>query len=229
MKLPKRLLLALSAALLTACGGGGGDAGVAATVTSFPLLAGYKALTAAGATNNYAVTGSCSGSATITDSAAVAAVFEGVSGYSTTSTATVNLTNCTPASNSSTNTSYYDTNYTPLGSSTPGSEYAKVVTVPPPLPASVKVGDTGVYATFTVYTDSTKTTVTGSRVFSYAVEPGMSNTAIVNVIAKDYDTANQLLFTQQSRYRMAADGTLTSTSIDAQSSTSTLHLLLTKV
>ena len=141
MKLPVRLLLTLSTTLLAACGGGGGDAGVAPTVTNFPLLAGYKVLTAAGATNNYTVTGSCSGTATIADSAAVAAAFEGINGYSTTSNATINVPNCTPASNSSTSTSYYDTNYTPLGSSTPGSEYAKVVAAPPSLPASVKVGD----------------------------------------------------------------------------------------
>lgn len=232
MRLTKLLLLTLSTVALVACGGGGGGGGdsAAPAVTSFPLLAGYKALTAAGGTNNYAVTGSCSGSATIADGVAVAASFEGVNGYSTTSTATVNVTNCTPASNSSSNTTYYDANYTPLGSSTPGSEYAKVVTVPPPLPASVKVGDAGAYATLTVYADGTKATVTGSRTFSFAVEADTPSTAIVNLIAKDYDTSNTLLFTQQSRYRIAADGKLTSTTIDLQySTTSTFHLLLTKV
>lgn len=72
--------------------------------------------------------------------------------------------------------------------------------------------------------------MTGSRVFSYVVEADTLSTAIVNVIAKDYDTSNQLILTQQSRYRIAADGKLTSTSIDAQySTTSTSHFVLTKI
>jgi hypothetical protein len=224
------LLLSLSASLLAACGGGGSDAGApTAPVTTFPLLAGYTALTAAGGTNNYAITGSCNGSATVADSAAVASTFEGVTGYSTTTTATINLTNCTPAASTSSGTTYYDGNYAPLGTLDSGGEYGKVLSVPPPLPASVKVGDASVYATVTTYTDSTKTTVTGSRVLSYVIEADTSSTAIVNVISKDYDTANTLFFTQQSRYRMAADGKLTSTTIDAQYNSSGAHLLFTKV
>jgi hypothetical protein len=228
----QRLLLSVSATVtLVACGGGGSDAGAPVPVTtSFPLQAGYKALTAAGASNNYAVRGTCSGTATVTDSAPIAASFEGVSGYSATSTLTVNLTNCTPASSSATGTTYYGAEYVLLGTSDASGEYGKVVTVPPPLPASVQVGDAGPYASLTVYADSTKATVTGTRLFSYVVEADTASTAIVNLIAKDYDTANNLLFTQQSRYRIAADGRLTSISIDAQASTTgTVHLLFTKV
>jgi hypothetical protein len=228
----QQLLLSLSTTIiLVACGGGGSDAGAPVTVTTnFPLLAGYKALTAAGATNNYAVSGTCNGSATVVDSPAIPASFEGVSGYSSTSTLTVSLTNCTPASSTATSTTYYGAEYVLLGTSDASGDYATVVTVPPPLPASIKVGDAAPYATVTVYTDATKATVTGTRVFSYVVEADTASTAIVNLIAKDYDTANNLLFTQQSRYRIAADGKLTSISIDAQASTtSTVHLLFTKV
>jgi hypothetical protein len=225
------LLAGLSAVLVVACGGGGSDAGApTATTTAFPLLAGYKAFTAAGGTNNYMVTGSCNGSATATDSVAVASTFEGVDGYATTSTKTLNLTNCTPATSTTSGTTYYDSNYTPLGSSAPSGDYTKVVTLPPPLPSSVKVGDAGVLANFTAYTDSTKTMVTGSSIFSYVIEADTASTAIVNVINRDYDTANNLLLTQQARYRIASDGKLTSITIDLQfSTTSTLHILLTKV
>ena len=64
---------------------------------------------------------------------------------------------------------------------------------------------------------------------SYVVEADTANTAIVNLISKAYNTANQPLFTQQGRYRIAADGTLSVMTIDIQySTTSTTHLIYTK-
>ena len=59
-----------------------------------------------------------------------------------------------------------------------------------------------------------------------------ANTAIVNLISKTYDTATpaQLLITQQSRYRIAADGSLSIITIDNQFSTnSTDHYVYTKL
>ena len=219
----------VASAFLYGCGGGG-DAGSTVTpVTSFPLQTGYKARVSSGAIDSFSISGTCAGSATFTTSAATAATFEGVVGYSATTTATVNFTNCTPATAAVTSTGYYDSNYTPLGSSTPGVEYAKFLTAPPALPASVKVGDTAVFATLTVYSDSTKATVTGQRLLSYVIEADTATTAVANLITKAYNTSSQLLFTQQSRYRIAADGTLTVISIDVQySTTSTNHLVFTK-
>jgi hypothetical protein len=184
----------------------------------------------AGSTDNFTLSGTCTGTATIANGAATPSTFEGVVGFAATQTATVNLTNCTPATNFISGTSYYDGGYIPLGSSIPGVEYAKFLTLPPPPPTAVKVGDTAVYATLTTFTDSTKIVVTGQRVLSYVVEADTANTAVVNLISKGYDTLHQLLFTQQSRYRIAADGTLTVLTIDVQySTTSTTHLLYTRV
>ena len=85
------------------------------------------------------------------------------------------------------------------------------------------------YATVTVYSDSTKTTTTGQRQLSYVVESDSASTAFVTLITKSFNTANQLLFTQQSKYRIAADGTLNIVTIDVQySTTSTTHLIYTK-
>lgn len=221
--------IAATTLLVVGCGGGGDSGSAAPTVTSFPLQAGYKARISAGSADNFSVSGTCNGTSTITNGAAVAATFEGVSGYAASQTVTIHLTNCTPASNALTGTSYYGSNYTPLGSVLPGVEYAKFLTQPPVIPASVKVGDTAVYATLNTYTDSTKTTPTGQRVLSYVIEADTSSTAIANLISKQYNTTNQLLFTQQSRYRISADGTLTTISIDVQySTTSTNHLVYTK-
>ena len=230
MKLRYLTAAALAATTFLQGCGGGGDAGTSITpVTSFPLLAGYKARITAGASDNYAVSGTCAGNAAITTAAAVAATFEGVTGYSATQTATITFTNCTPASTAVTGTSYYDTSFSLLGSSTPGIDYTKYATAPPALPTSVKVGDTAVFSTLTVYADSTKATVTGQRLLSYVIEADTTTTAIANLITKGYNASGQLLFTQQSRYRIAADGSLTVISIDVQySTTSTNHLVYTK-
>ena len=216
---------------LYGCGGGGSDYGSTVTpVTSFALQAGYKARVTAGATDNFSVSGTCSGSATITTSAATPAAFEGVAGYSVTTTLTRNLTDCTPASSAVTSTGYYDSNYAPIGSSTPGIEYAKFLAAPLAIPTAVKVGDTATLSTLTLYSDSTKATVTGQRLLSYVIEADTATTAIANLISKAYNTSSQLLFTQQSRYRIAADGTLSVISIDVQESTTgTTHLLYTKI
>ena len=232
MRASRMLVILISAAtsLLSGCGGGGGDGGGATpTTTSFPLQAGYRARVAGGSTDNFTVSGTCTGTATFTNGAATASTFEGVSGFAAAQTATVSFTNCTPATSAVSGTGYYDGSYSPLGSSIPGVEYTKFLTAPPPLPASVKVGDTAVYATLTTYTDSTKSVTTGQRILSYVVEADTPNTAIGNLITKGYNASSQLLFTQQSRYRIAADGTLTVVSIDIQySTTSNTHLVYTK-
>lgn len=217
---------------LIACGGGGGgggSTGPVASTNSFSLLAGYTTLVAGGATDNFTISGTCAGTATITDAPAVASSFEGIAGFASASTLTFTFTNCTPASGAETSTTFYDANYTPLGTSTPGTDYAKFQTVPPPLPASVKVGDTAAYGTLIEYTDSSKAVTTGTRILSYVIEADTATTAIVNLISKSYDNTSQLLGTQQTRYRIAANGTLSMVSIDIQlSTTSTLHLLFTK-
>lgn len=235
LAVPLVMALGTTSALLVGCGGGGGDAGSATTTnaatvtTAFPLQAGYRARIVAGAADNFTVSGTCAGTAMITSSTAVVSTFEGVSGFASAQTATMNLSNCTPATNAVSGTSYFDASYAPLGSSTPGLEYAKFLTAPPPIAASVKVGDTTVFATLTTYTNSGKTVPTGQRVLSYVIEPDGASTAIVNLISKAYNLSGQLLYTEQSRYRIAADGGLTAVSIDVQySTTSTVHLVYTK-
>jgi hypothetical protein len=236
----KRVIKPLSAGIFTmtliaGCGGGGGgstptQAAAAVVVTSFPLQAAYKTRVANGSTRNANVSGTCSGSATTSDSAPSAATFEGASALSVTSTATLTFTNCTPASSAGTSVGYYDSNYNPLGHSMASVEYGKFLTVPSPLPTSVKVGDTAVFGTETIYSDSTKTTITGQRVLSFVIEADgtSTSTAVANLIVKQYNASNQLLYTEQGRYRIAADASLTYLTSDLQySTTSTNHFILT--
>jgi hypothetical protein len=220
-------LFAISALMtLAACGGGGGSA-APSTTTTYPLRSGYQSLISQSEVNSFAISGTCTGTATETRSAAVPATFEGTAGVSTTTTLTGSYSNCTPASFASTGVSYYDTNYKPLGSATPGTDYA-VYSVTD-LPISAKVGDTAQFGTADVYSSNTKQVKTGTRTLSYAVEADSGNTAIINVITKAYNTSNQLLFTQQSRYRINASGQFTAVSKDIQySTTNTSHMLWTK-
>lgn len=222
--------LAASIIALAGCGGGGDSGGAVVSTESFPLQAAVRARVTTGASDSFTVSGTCTGTATITTGPAAPATFEGISGYAATQTATINVTNCPLASGAVSGTAYFDGSYSPLGYSIPGVEYAKFVTPPPPLPTTVRVGDTAVYSTQTTYTDSTKTVVTGQSVLSYVVEADTANTAIVNFISRDYDTASQLLATEQNRYRIAVDGTVVVVTSDVQySTTSTAHLIFTKV
>lgn len=215
--------------ITSGCGGGGDNSPTAPAVSSFPLQAGYKARIISGSTDNFSISGTCAGTATFTNGTAIAATFQSVTGYSVAQTATINLSNCTPSTNAVTGTGYYDTNYSPLGSSILGVEFTKYASLPPALPLSVKVGDTAAYATLNTYTDSTMSTATGQRFISYVIEADTTSTAIVNIITKGYNSTGQLIFTQQSRYRIAADGKLTVISIDIQySTTSTTHLVYKK-
>ena len=216
-------------ALLVGCGGGGGGSSNVTPVTSFQLQSGHKKLIANGESWNLSISGTCTGSGTISTSAPGAATFEGAIALSTTETLSTSFTNCTPASHTITALTYYDSNYNPLGFS--GMDYAVLQTpLPSPLPTSVSVGNTGVFGTLTVYTDSTKTTSTGTLIFSWAIESGTTTTAVVNLIGKEYNTSSQLLSTQQTRYSIDASGTLTLISIDVQdSTTSTNHLVFTRI
>jgi hypothetical protein len=244
----------LSAALLlTACGGGGGGGGggdtsgpvkggdVVSDLTFHPL-AGYKARIDAGANDTFNVKymfasgANCVGTANITTQAKQASTFEGVDSYAVKQDSTLN---CGASSSSATGNTYYDVrNYGQLGlesnsSPLPSPEYdvyTGLPDAPPALPATAKVGATGTLATYNVYkTKEDKTTPMGTREISFAIEPDTAQTAMLNIINKAYDASQRLLSTQQSRYKMAEDGTLTYYSIDVQyATTSQDHIEYTK-
>lgn len=223
--------VALTVSFLSGCGGGDSAPASTSPTATFPLQAGYKARIAAGSNDAFSISGTCGGTARITNSVPVAGIFEGAPALVATQTSTATLTGCTPASTADTSTVYFDSSsYVPLGYSSSGGEYAKTTATLSAIPASVKLGDTATVATQTLYASSAKNTVTGSHTLSYVVEPDTAaNTAIVNLISKNFNASNQLLITQQDRYRIDAAGALTLLSIDVQASTtSTTHLVFTK-
>ncbi|MFM6990817.1 MAG: hypothetical protein ACKOWD_05870 [Rhodoferax sp.] len=224
------IALFLSLVVLTACGGGGGGGTpppVSSTL-SFPMLSGYRALVANGASHNFTISGTCTGSGNHTVGAAnIPTTFEGSYALSGASTWTMNLTACSVSSLASTATTYYDSNYQPRGFYSVGNNYGVYLTAPT-IPATVMVGNTGTIGTEALYTNSSKTVGNGTNVLSYVVEPDTANTAIINLISRAYNAGGTLIATEQDRYRIDAAGNLTPVSADIQYSyTSTTHLVLT--
>ena len=225
--------LLLSVLGLAACGGGGGSSGPSGPVTStlsFPLNLAYKSLVSSGTTKTFTVSGSCSGTGSYTATPAntpVASVpIVGGSGLSATQTMTATLTNCSGISFAGTQIAYYDTNYNDLGHDAGvGNDYGINVATPV-IPASVKVGDTGVVGKVGKYLYGT-TTLNGVDDMSYVIEADTANTAIVNAITRSYDVNLVLTDTTQARYRIAVTGALVPVSEDFQAANgSTTHLVI---
>ena len=174
---------------ISGCGGGGAAApsGPVSSTLSFPLQSGYKTTVANGLSKSFTISGTCSGTGSRAAApATMAATFEGVAGFSATSSLTMSFTNCTPASIAQSSTSYWDSNYVPHGFNTGASSVAPnygVYLTPPSIPTSVTVGGTGIIGTETLYTDSTKATGYGTSAVSYVIEADTSTTAIVNLIS----------------------------------------------
>lgn len=64
--------------------------------------------------------------------------------------------------------------------------------------------------------------VTGTREFSYKIEPDSAATAVANITVLGYDTYGQPLSTQESRYRITVNGgttTLTLLSVTSRFTT----------
>ena len=208
----------LSAALLSGCGGGGGDAGAAPVVTppnlNFALSTGYQAHIASGSDDNFTLSGSCGGTATIKTDPVVVATFEGVNGFSSAQVSTVSFNNCSTTAPRVTGKTYYTATYTPIGLAIDGGEYAKYETLPTGLPASVKVGATGTIVTYLSYNDNTQAVRNGKRILTYIIEEDASKTtAILNLVTTSVDLAGATQSVQQSRYHMAESGALTLASI----------------
>lgn len=214
-------------ALLSACGGGGGSAGTPATpvgpttgtgTTTYPLQAAFKALTAAGSTEDFTVSDGCTGTSRTVSSAAQSASFEGSNGVSVSTTSTPNGGDCPTVVRAQSGTTFYNADYAPLGSISSTGAYTVAVGTPLALPASVRVGDSQpVYTIYTTYTDSTRATRAGQVVEGFSIEADTagSNSAIYHLTTQSFDVNNNLLGTLQSYYRIGTDGSMTLLSIDA--------------
>jgi hypothetical protein len=210
------IIFMLSIALTACGGGGGGGGGTVASANSFDIKAGYAALAASGFSKTFNITGDCVGQYTITRAAAsTPATFEGITGFSGNQSDSYSWTGCNPPSGSSTETRYYDSNYVPLGSSVVGGNYS-VYAATPNIPTAAKVGDVVIVGTLNKYTNSTKATSAGRVDYTLVIEPDTATTAIANTIGKTYTSTGALTSTEQNRYRVGSDNSLTPISLEVQ-------------
>ncbi|MBW4047298.1 MAG: hypothetical protein HIU89_04995 [Proteobacteria bacterium] len=208
------LIMALSASL-SACGGGGG----AGTTLSFPLQTAVVNLYSTGYQKTAVVSGTAlisglsipvSGAVTLTRTpAANPTTFEGQDALvATTSVAgSITVGSQTLSMDSSTQ-GYLSPTYAPLGYA--GNGQYCVATTASSYPSTVTIGQTGPIVSYNCYTDSTKTTPTGSESLSFAVAPGPSNsTATVSLIDTFVDFSNVQLFRAQDNYVVDTAGNYT--------------------
>ncbi|MEO7117026.1 MAG: hypothetical protein ABIZ18_14355 [Caldimonas sp.] len=219
-------------AALCGCGGGGSDSPPATSVAStasFPLQSGYRSLVLSPQTYNFAITGSCTGTAAESVGAATTTtMFEGSAALQSIVTQQLTRSNCTPPIVTTTATTYLDpATYLPSGSVTAGSEYVVASTKAAALPLTVKVGDNAAVVGFNVYSDSTKSKLIGTRSATFTITADTATTALLTIITNDF-VGSSLLGTQQTTYRMSVDGSLFLVSVDVVTNTGA-HLLLTRV
>ena len=213
---------------LTACGGGGGGSSdPVSSVNTFDIHSALARLAASGYSKMLTVSGTCTGSFSVTHGPATSTTtFEGTNAISGSSVTTLNLSNCTPATNVATTTRYFDSNYRPLGYAIMGGDYG-VWAATPVLPTAAKVGDVAVVGTINKFANSTKATSSGKQEFSYVIEADTTGAAIANPISKSYNASNVLTATEQDRYRVSTDGSMSLISIDIQNENgSTTHLVM---
>ena len=211
------MLAATAVAVLAACGGGGGGGStqVASTLT-FNVGSALQAITAAGQNATFSVSASngCTGSGSYAVSAPnTSTTFEGNAALSSVSMLNINYTNCTPATISNTVTNYYNSNYAPLGAS--GDSYVGY-TGAFNVPSAAKVGDVGIIGNAVRYSNSSKTSQTGTAKLSYIVEADTESTAMITVATKAYNSSNTLETTQLTKYRINSSNTLSLVSLTIQ-------------
>lgn len=187
--------------------------GVRYPATAYPVRAAYQQSATTEHTDYLTVTGTCPGNAAITQAAPVATTFEGQPATAYSTSVDVGLTYCTTTRLGWTQTDYYDGNQGLLGFFRTGVEYD---VGGGSLPATVKVGDKGVYATQTAYADNTKKTPVGKRTLSYALDADgeSANTAILTLTATHTSTANVNSLVRTTSYRVGTDGSLKLLTVD---------------
>lgn len=215
---------------LTGCGGGGSGStsgtatsGPVTSTETFQLRTAWINYLSESRSIPFTVTGTVSGttvggSGTVTFGTILSTTFEGQSALSKSVTATyvINV-NGTSLPLGGTSTSYFTSNYAPLGFS--GSEY-QVVTATS-IPTTAKVNDTGTLYVTDIYTSSSKTSKSGTSTSTFVLEPDTATTALLKVIDVEKNTSNNIISTEISTFRITPAGALTrltSTLVEGSSS-----------
>jgi hypothetical protein len=231
----KRLLSILTIPFfVAACGGGGGGSSESSTTTpltstdTFQLQKAYVSYVNDSSSRAFNISGtasgdSLSGSGRATAGTLTAATFEGQSALSKTQVVTGNIIRAgTSIPWSSSSTTYVDSAYKLLGSNG-NDEYIVVTSFSMPSD-SVKVNATGSFYSATRYTNSTKSSVIGTRTATYALEPDTSSTALLKFILVEKNTSATTTSTVTSVFRVTPSGVVTPISETSTTSSQTITI-----
>ena len=212
--------LIVACALLMGCGGGagGGSSQPQSKVVStnvFNLKAAYASFVSTPFQVNFSASltkngVTANGSGSVTQGATQTGTFEGAAAQKVVTTARGSITengNTVPLDNSSTD--YFDSNYNYLG--TDGTSEYSVVDGIASFPTNIKVGNTGELYTVKKYSNSTKSTLTGTEKVSYLIEADTASTALVSIISVEKDNNSSVTSQDTTQYTICADNKLTPT------------------
>jgi len=211
-------------AVLSGCGGGGGGGGPVASTLAFNVATAYRNHVINGEPlATWQVTGTCQGVATTQTSPQVATVFEGVVGYYSTQTLTLNLANCTGSGPTSGQT-YYDSNYRAIGEIVPNASYV-VYQAPENIPTTVKVGDSGPLHVSNDYTDGGKQTLVSHTTSTYRVAADTATTALIVVTESTVGVGGQPMGGGTTTYKIDQNNVITLAGLDVTTQNGT-HIVL---
>lgn len=206
----------LLAGLLAGCGGGGGGGNAWTPIAStevFQLKTAWDNIARDTGTRTVTVSGTyaglaLSGSGSITQGGLVGTVFEGVTAQEkiTTINATITRGGQTVTDTESAS-SYYDSNYLPLGSHS-SAEYT-IVNGSATIPATARVGDNGTAYSENRYADGTRASFLGTTTYTYRLDADSATTAIARVVGLEKDATGATTGTQTLLYRITPAGAAT--------------------
>jgi hypothetical protein len=165
---------------------------------------------------NVSTSNGCLGTlrSTKTNGTSASGTFEGVVRNYSTTTTTINYSNCTPSSFTGVERTYTDSSYIPLGflrtSGSPLNDaFYGVYSSTPAIPANLTAGTTGTIGTINLYTNSTKSTSAGRSVVTYTSSAETSTSLLLNLTYTVYDASNQLTYTEVNTFRITTGGVAT--------------------
>jgi hypothetical protein len=222
--------------VLTGCGGGGEDwaskdpSALASSANNFDIAAAWTTFNAMPNTKPMVVSGSCTGSYIISNTAATYASSTDLYNYTT-----INglYERCSPEFASKQGLQYYNSvhyfKYQNLKLQNFQYDYNSAPNVWRALsnfPSSAKVGDSGLIGVLDNYTSADQTTKAGVEEWRYAIEQNTATTVVFNLIVKAYDTTTSstatdylsapVVQTEQYRYVVTSNNTMTLRSYDIE-------------
>jgi hypothetical protein len=212
MKIKTKLAVALSAALLSACGGGSDSspaAPVASTAaTTFPLDTAYTQVSTAGISlNGTAVDGADTWTMALSVTPAADQTFEGATAKKSVQSITIKKNGATVVSSGG--ESFFTINpFNVKGLKLNDGSYGVQTVAGGALSNVAKVGDSGSLGTVTIYSNSSKSSVLFTQEATWTLEADTATTAFgcSNTTAKS--TAGAVIATTSGCYKIDTNGTV---------------------